>query len=121
VQIDHVFPKQAAALGGLAYVRMLAIPAASNMIAGATLERTMTERNVELGARGKRTRLATYYSIGKATGFIGYEGMPDGSDTPLNQAVARALIAHLRSIGLPTDVLTALDQRLTAGTAGVLR
>ena len=40
--------------------------------------------------------------------------MPDDEDSLPNQDLARALIAHLRSFGLPADVLTALDQKLTA-------
>lgn len=121
VQIDHVFPKRAADLGGLAYVRMLAIPPESNMQAGATLERAMRDRNIALGPRSKRTRLATYFSIGKATGFIGYDGIPDDQDGTPNRELGRALLAHLRSFGLPADVLTEFDQKLTAGTAGRLR
>lgn len=61
VQIDHVFPKTAGGLSGLAYVRMLAIPPESNMAAGRTLERRMAERNRDLGARRKQTRMATYF------------------------------------------------------------
>ena len=120
VQIDHVFPKRPGALGGLAYVRMLAIPPESNMLAGATLERGMRDRNLALGPRSKRTRLATYFSIGKATGFTGYDGIPD-ADSTLNVNLARALMAHLRAFGLPQDVLTAFDAQLTAGTAGRIR
>jgi len=120
VQIDHVFPKTAGALGGLAYVRMLAIPPDSNMAAGRTMERAMAERNRRHGPRAKRTRLATYVSIGKASGFTGYAALPeDGLGG--NAALAGALFAHLRRFGLPPDVLTALDQRLTAGTAGLTR
>jgi hypothetical protein len=121
VQIDHVFPKKAGALGGMMYVRMLAIPPDSNMAAGRTLERAMVERNDALGGRGKRTRMATYFAIGKASGFIGYERLPDDGRTPINSDLARALMAHLRAFGLPADVLTALDERLTAGTSATLR
>ena len=121
VQIDHVFPKKAGALGGMAYVRMLAIPPESNMLAGATLERVMKDRNIDLGPRPKLTRMATYASIGKATGFVGYEGLPDDDDSTMNRAVAAALMAHLRAFGLPHEVLTALDQELTAGTLGSVR
>lgn len=117
VQIDHVFPKAAAALGGLAYVRMLAIPPDSNMAAGRTLERAMAERNRSLGPRRKRTRLATYFAIGKATGFAAYQQLPDDGQTPANAALARALLAHLAAFGLPAGVLTGFDQQLTADTA----
>jgi hypothetical protein len=121
VQIDHVFPKKAGALGGLAYVRMLAIPPESNMAAGRTLEREMVARNADFGARGKLTRMATYFSIGKATGFVGYERLPDDGASAINGELSAALIAYLRGFGLPADVLTALDQNLTAHTAGRLR
>jgi hypothetical protein len=117
VQIDHVFPKGAGKLGGLGYVRMLAVPPASNMAAGRTLEKAMVARNDDLGPRGKLTRLATYFSIGKATGFDGYERLPDeGSDG--NQAVVAALFAHLRRFGLPPAVLGRLDAKLAADRAG---
>jgi hypothetical protein len=121
VQIDHVFPKKAGALGGLAYVRMLAIPPESNMAAGRTLEREMVARNDDFGARGKRTRMATYFSIGKATGFVGYERLPDDGSSPINSDLSAALITYLRGFGLPADVLTPLDQNLTAHTASRLR
>jgi hypothetical protein len=119
VQIDHVFPKAAGRAGGLAYVRMLAVPPESNMAAGRTLEKAMVGRNDDLGPRAKATRLATYFSIGKATGFVGYEGLPDEAGG--NAALAAALISHLRGYGLPADVLTALDAQFTAGRAGDLR
>lgn len=115
VQIDHVSPKKAAVMGGMAYVRMLAIPPESNMAAGRTLEKQMVARNEELGGRVKVTRTATFFSVGKATGFTGYPSLPDEDETaPANAAVAAALMAHLRAWGLPGSVLTALDQRLTA-------
>ena len=121
VQIDHVFPKKAGVLGGLAYVRMLAIPPESNMAAGRTLERAMVARNEDFGARGKETRMATYFAIGKATGFIGYERLPDDSGSAPNADLAKALMIHLRNFGLPADVLTPLDQQLLAHTASRLR
>jgi hypothetical protein len=114
VQIDHVFPKKAGSMGGMAYVRMLAVPPESNMAAGRTLEKEMVARNEELGGRKKVTRTATYFSVGKATGFAGYTSLPDDDESSAaNAAQAAALMAHLRSWGLPGDVLTALDQRLT--------
>lgn len=115
VQIDHVFPKKAGALNGLAYVRMLAIPPESNMAAGRTVERAMAGR-AAAAPRGKLVRLATYYTIGKATGFAGYDRLPDGEDANANRPAVTALFAHLRGFGLPPDVLTALDARLTADT-----
>ncbi len=121
VQIDHVFPKKAAVLGHFAYVRMLAIPPESNMAAGRTLETSMVRRNDALGARRKRTRMATYFSIGKASGFTDYERLPDDGRTPINATLAAALIAHLRRFGLPGDVLTDLDRDLLTQTAGRLR
>jgi len=121
VQIDHMFPKKAAALGGLGYVRMLAVPPASNMAAGRTLERAMVARNEDFGPRTKPTRLATYFTIGKATGFIGYEQMPDDEKSRPNAQLSGALMAHLRREGLPADLLAEMDEDLTAGTASILR
>lgn len=115
VQIDHVSPKKAAVMGGMAYVRMLAIPPDSNMAAGRTLEKQMVARNEELGGRVKVTRTATFFSIGKATGFAGYTSLPDEDETaPANAALAAALMAYLRAWGLPAHVLTTLDEMLTA-------
>lgn len=116
VHIDHVFPKRAAALGGLAYVRMLAVPPESNMAAGRTLERAMAGRNRLAGPRRKTTRMATYFAVGKATGFAGYEALPD-EDEAGNQALVGALFAHLRAYGLPADCLGRLDAELTANRA----
>jgi hypothetical protein len=114
VQIDHVFPKKAGSMGGMAYVRMLAVPPASNMAAGRTLEKEMVARNGELGGRRKLTRTANYFSVGKATGFIGYTALPDDDEASgANAAQAAALMAHLRAWGLPSSVLTALDLQLT--------
>ncbi|HUN41515.1 MAG TPA: hypothetical protein VMU81_14600 [Acetobacteraceae bacterium] len=121
VQIDHVFPKKAGVLGGLSYVRMLAIPPESNMAAGRTLEREMVARNEDLGPRGKETRMATYFAIGKAAGFAAYEQLPDRDDSVGNRQLAAALMAHLRGYGLPADVLTALDRKLTEDTLGSIR
>ncbi len=118
VQIDHVFPKGAAALAGLAYVRMLAIPPASNMAAGRTLEKAMAAR-AAANPRRKPTRMATYFSIGKATGFVGWERLPD-SNAGLNRELASALITHLRAFGLPADVLSDLDRGLIANTATII-
>lgn len=120
VQIDHVFPKRAAALGGLAYVRMLAIPPEGNMAAGRTLERAMAERNRLAGPRRKTTRMATYFAVGKATGFAGYEALPDEEETG-NRALVAALFAHLRAHGLPAECLGRLDAELTANRATDLR
>jgi hypothetical protein len=121
VQIDHVFPKKAGILGGLGYVRMLAIPPESNMAAGRTLEREMVARNEDLGPRGKETRMATYFSIGKATGFVGYDSLPDDEDGAPNRELASGLFAWLRAFGVPANVLTDLDEKLTASTLGRLR
>lgn len=115
VQIDHVFPKKAGSMGGMAYVRMLAVPPDSNMAAGRTLEKEMVARVEELGGRRKMTRTATYFSVGKATGFAGYTALPNEDEaSPANAALAAALMAHLRGWGLPGEVLTALDRQLTA-------
>lgn len=120
VQIDHVFPKKAGALGGMAYVRMLAVPPESNMAAGRTLEKVMVARNEAFGARGKVNRKATYFAIGKATGFAAYDFLPNG-DRGAAAALAGALMAHLRAWGLPADVLADFDATLTADTFNWIR
>ncbi len=120
VQIDHVFPKKAGSLGGMAYVRMLAVPPESNMAAGRTLEKAMVARNEELGARGKANRKATYFAIGKATGFKAYDSLPNG-DKRAAAILAAALIAHLRAYGLPADVLSDFDKQATADTLNWIR
>lgn len=120
VQIDHVFPKSAASLGELAYVRMLAVPPESNMAAGRTLERAMAERNRAAGPRRKPTRMATYFSVGKATGFAGYDSLPDGEGEG-NRDLVGALFAHLRDFGVPADCLSRLDAELTADRATDIR
>lgn len=119
VQIDHVFPKRAAALGGLGYVRMLAVPPESNMAAGRTLEKAMVARNQAWGPRAKATRNATPFSIGKAVGFRGYESLPGGTAAS-NAALVSRLIAHLAGWGLPGEVLGPLAAQLSADTAAKL-
>ena len=120
VQIDHVFPKRAAALGGLGYVRMLAVPPESNMAAGRTLEKAMVARNQAWGPRARHTRNATPFSIGKAVGFRGYEALPGGT-AAANAALVARLMAHLAAWGLPGDVLGPLAARLSADTAAKQR
>jgi hypothetical protein len=120
LHIDHVFPKRAAALGEMGYVRMLAVAADSNMSAGRTLEKQMVARNAAFGARIKPTRTATPAAIGKATGFAGYEHLPD-DDGEGNMELARALLTHLRDWGVPDGVLQEHDLLATAHTLGRLR
>ena len=120
VQIDHVFPKKAGALDGLAYVRTLAIPPESNQAAGRTMERAMAERARAVG-NGKLVRHATYVSIGKATGFSGWESLPDSDDALANRPLVDALFVHLRGFGLPDSVLTEFDATLTANRLRDLR
>jgi hypothetical protein len=120
VHIDHVFPKKAGALDGLAYVRMLAIAPAGNMDAGRTVERAMAAR-ASVTANAKLVRHATYVSVGKATGFTGWEGLPDSDDAAANLPAVRALFDHLRAFGLDPGVLTALDRHLTAERLRTLR
>ncbi len=120
VQIDHLFPRTAGALDGLAYVRMLAIPPAANMAAGRTVERAMAAR-ARAAPGTKRVRHATYVSIGKATGFAGWQSMPDSANSAANRAAVAALFSHLRAFGVPAGVLTSLDAGLTAHTLTRLR
>jgi len=115
VQIDHVFPKKAAIQNRLKFVRMLAIPPESNMAAGRTVERYMAH-TAAIRPRRKRMRNATYYTIGKATGFAAYRALPDSDSAAGNRAIVAALFTYLRGYGLPPAVLTELDAMLTAST-----
>jgi len=115
VQIDHVFPKKAAIQNRLKFVRMLAIPPESNMAAGRTVERYMAQAATILPRR-KRMRNATYYTIGKAVGFAGYNSLPDSASAAGNTPIVTALFAYLRKYGIPTTILTELDALLTEST-----
>ncbi|WP_337875718.1 hypothetical protein [Elioraea sp.] len=117
--IDHVFPKSAAAVDDMSHVRMLAIAAASNQAAGRTLEKAMKQRAVKAAGR-KRIRHATWMTIGKATGFIGWESLPDSADANANMPLVHALFAHLAARGIPAD-FPDLEQRLTAHTLTRIR
>lgn len=112
--IDHVFPKTAGALDGMSHVRMLAIAAPANQAAGRTLEKAMAQR-ARAAAGRKRIRHATWMTIGKAAGFIGWEALPDSADAKANMPVVRALFAHLAACGIHAD-FPAVEQRLTAHT-----
>jgi hypothetical protein len=120
VHIDHLFPKKAGALNGLAYVRMQAAPPESNMAAGRTVEREMAARAALVPGR-RRGRHATYVTIGKATGFAGWESLPDSRDAGANADAVRALFAHLRGFGVPQSILSGLDMQLTAHTLTRIR
>jgi hypothetical protein len=120
VHIDHLFPRKAAALDGLAYVRMLAVAPSGNMDAGRTVERAMAARARATASR-KPVRHATYVSIGKATGFAAWQTLPDSVDAAANLPAVHALFDHLRGFGLDPAVLTALDRRLTADRLRTLR
>lgn len=120
VQIDHVFPKSSALRNDFGFVRMLAVPPAGNMSAGRTIEKAMVARNDTHGPSARGTRMATYFSVGKATGFAGYEALPH-DEGEANAPLVAALFAHLRWFGLPAEVLTALDALLTADRAGNIR
>lgn len=116
--IDHVFPKAAAALDGLTHVRVLAIEAAGNQSAGRTLEKAMKQR-ASLASRGRTMRKATWMSIGKATNFTGWESLPEAAAAG-NAAVVARLFAHLAARGI-TPPAGALEQGLTAHTLGRIR
>jgi hypothetical protein len=126
--IDHVFPKTAGALDGLTHVRLMAIGAVSNQSAGRTLERAMAgraraaqERREAIRQQGdtprepKPIRHATFMTLGKATGFAGWEHLPDSSDPKANRALVQALFAHLAACGIHAD-FPAIEQDLTAHT-----
>jgi hypothetical protein len=59
-------------------------------------------------------------TIGKATGFVGWESLPDSADAQANMPVVRALFAHLAAHGIPAD-FPDLEQRLTAHTLTRIR
>jgi hypothetical protein len=116
--IDHVFPKAAAALDGLSHVRMLAIEAPGNQSAGRTLEKAMKQRaDAAPNARGMRK--ATWMSIGKASNFTGWEALPEVLAAG-NQALVARLFAHLAARGIVPPA-GAVEQRMTAHTLGRIR
>lgn len=115
--VDHLFPKGPAQLGGLSHVRLLAIPRRSNVSAG-TLEKKMAQRNRALGARTKRTRLATPYSIAKATGYVGYAGL---NDAGRRREIAAGILSNLRLGGIDPEATSALDEELLTSTLTDLR
>ena len=116
--VDHVFPKAPATLGGLSHVRLLAIPQRSNVSAG-TLEKQMKARNIVRGARGKQTRLATPYSLGKAMGYVGYADLQtlDG-----RRRIAAGLMQALREVGTLEEITeSGLAEELLIKTLADLR
>jgi hypothetical protein len=116
--IDHLFPQAPALADGLSHVRLMAVEAEANQIAGATLEQVMTRR-AEQVANGKVIRHATWMTIGKAAGFTGWEELPaDG--TGANHAVVARLFAHLAARGILPPA-GGIEASLTAGTVGTIR
>ncbi|HXH81110.1 endonuclease/exonuclease/phosphatase family protein [Nocardioides sp.] len=117
--IDHIFPKDPGALGGLSHVRLLAIPTRSNVSAG-TLEKQMKARNKLLGPRDKLTRLATLYSLGKATGYVGYRELDtlEGRRT-----IAAGIMQSIRNAGASAEEITesGLDEELLVDRLSDLR
>lgn len=116
--IDHVFPKAAAALDGMSHVRVLAIEAAGNQSAGRTLEKAMKQRGDDAPGR-KRIRHATWMTIGKAAGFVGWEALP-ADDAPGNAQLVAALFAHLAARGIHPPQ-GAMEHGLTAHTLSRIR
>lgn len=117
--IDHVFPKTAGALDGLSHVRMLAIAAPSNQAAGRTLEKAMAQR-ARTAPSHKTFRHAVWMTIGKATGFVGWEALPDSTDASANLPLVRALFAYLAARGMPAD-FSDVEMHLTAHTLTRIR
>lgn len=116
--VDHVFPKDAAVLGGLSHVRLLAIPTRPNVSAG-TFEKLMKARNVLYGARPKQTRMATWYSLGKAMGYVGYAGLQTLEG---RRRIAARLMQAFRDAGAPEEITESeLDEELLLETLANLR
>lgn len=118
VNIDHLFPQAPALADGLSHVRLMAVDPEANQIAGSTLEQGMTRRSKAV-ANGKVIRHATWMTIGKAAGFVGWEELPSG-DAPGNQAVVARLFAHLAARGIHPPGGT-MELGLTAGTLATIR
>lgn len=116
--IDHLFPQAPALADGLSHVRLMAVEAEANQIAGATLEQAMTRRAKNV-ANGKVIRHATWMTIGKAAGFTGWEELPDDG-AGANQAVVARLFAHLAARGIHPPA-GGIEAGMTAGTVGTLR
>jgi hypothetical protein len=116
--IDHLFPQAPALKDGMAYVRLMAVEAEPNQIAGATLEQEMTNR-AERVASGKVIRHATWMTLGKAAGFVGWEALPE-SDPAANDTVVTRLFAHLAARGINPPA-GGIEQRLTAYTLSRIR
>lgn len=116
--VDHVFPKAAGALDGLSHVRAMAIGAAGNQALGRTLEKSMKQR-ADVAPGRKRVRHATWMTIGKASGYAGWDSLPDDAAAGNNTAVA-GLFAYLAANGIspPAGVM---EQGLTAHTLGRIR
>lgn len=116
--IDHVFPKAAAGLDGMSHVRVLAIEAAGNQSAGRTLEKAMKQRGDSKPGR-KIIRQATWMTLGKACGFVGWELLPDSEEAGNADVVAR-LFSHLAARGIYPPA-GAVEAKLTAHSLGQIR
>lgn len=116
--IDHLFPQAAALADGLSHVRLMAVDPEANQIAGATLEQAMTARAAKV-ASGKVMRHATWMTIGKAAGFVGWEELPGGTGA-INAPVVARLFAHLAARGIRPPA-GAMELALTAGTLAKIR
>lgn len=117
--IDHVFPKAAAALDGMTHVRALAIASDSNQALGRTVEKAMKGRADDAPGR-KLIRHATWMTIGKAAGYDGWDSLPDSASAAGNAAGVRSLFAFLATRGI-TAPAGALEEGLTAHTLTRIR
>ncbi|MBM3623200.1 MAG: hypothetical protein FJX20_21165 [Alphaproteobacteria bacterium] len=117
--VDHVFPKAAGALDGLSHVRAMSIGAPGNQALGRTVEKEMKQRADDVAGR-KRVRHATWMTIGKASGFVGWDSLPDSDSAAANATAARALFAYLAGMGITAPAGT-LEERLTAHTLTRIR
>ncbi len=117
--VDHVFPKAAGALDGLSHVRAMSIGAPGNQALGRTVEKVMKQRADKKPGR-KEIRHATWMTIGKAAGFIGWDALPDSESPTANLPACRALFAYLAGMGIVAPS-GAIEERLTAHTLTRIR
>ncbi|HEY4251020.1 MAG TPA: hypothetical protein VGM87_07460 [Roseomonas sp.] len=117
--IDHVFPKAAGALDGMTHVRAMAIASGGNQSLGRTVEKAMKGRADGVPGR-KLIRHATWMTIGKASGYEGWQKLPDSAAAAGNTAEVGNLFAFLAGRGIVPPA-GALEQGLTSFTLTRIR
>ncbi len=107
--VDHLYPETAAARLGMSHVRVMAVDRRANSALGATVEHAAaTDKPGSF-----RPRFATPFTLAKVSAFPGSFARQHSPDV-----AARALIAHMRSLGypVPDGALGDLEVSLTASS-----